>query len=177
MSSNVKILPNYTYKDYQQWEGRWELIGGIPFAMSPLPAPIHQKIANKVSSEFYIQLKNCNHCEVYQPLDYLISNDTVLQPDMLVVCAEIPKKFLDFPPSLVTEILSPSTALKDRHNKFSIYESQNIPYYIIISTDPEEIEIYQIERGFYQLKEKGRDFSFEFDFDPCKALIDFNLIW
>ena len=28
-----KYLPHYTYKDYKNWEGRWELIEGIPFAM------------------------------------------------------------------------------------------------------------------------------------------------
>ncbi|HJY21679.1 MAG TPA: hypothetical protein VJ279_02270 [Hanamia sp.] len=33
--SAVKIQPYYTYKDYCAWEGRWELIDGIPFAMSP----------------------------------------------------------------------------------------------------------------------------------------------
>jgi hypothetical protein len=42
MSSAVKILPHYTYVEYEQWEGQWELIEGIPYAMSPLPSfPIH----------------------------------------------------------------------------------------------------------------------------------------
>ena len=42
MSSVIKILPYYTYEDYCHWEGRWELIDGIPYAMSPAPNPIHQ---------------------------------------------------------------------------------------------------------------------------------------
>jgi hypothetical protein len=37
MSSSVKILPHYTYEDYCKWEGRWELINGIPHTMSPAP--------------------------------------------------------------------------------------------------------------------------------------------
>jgi hypothetical protein len=31
----VKILPSYTYEDYMHWEGRWGLIEGFPYAMSP----------------------------------------------------------------------------------------------------------------------------------------------
>lgn len=34
-------------------------------------------------------------CTAYQPIDYRISDDTVLQPDMLVVRGEITKKYLD----------------------------------------------------------------------------------
>lgn len=34
-SARLKHLPHYTYEDYKQWEGRWELIYGIPFAMAP----------------------------------------------------------------------------------------------------------------------------------------------
>lgn len=30
MSSDIKILPHYTYEEYRLWEGRWELIEGIP---------------------------------------------------------------------------------------------------------------------------------------------------
>ncbi len=34
VSSAIKILPHYTYEDYCHWKGRWELIDGIPYAMS-----------------------------------------------------------------------------------------------------------------------------------------------
>jgi len=32
---------NYTYDDYKQWQGDWELIAGIPLAMSPAPTRKH----------------------------------------------------------------------------------------------------------------------------------------
>ena len=50
--SAVKLLPYYTYEDYCNWEGRWELIEGIPFAMSPAPAPGHQRILAKIITRF-----------------------------------------------------------------------------------------------------------------------------
>lgn len=68
-------------------------------------------------------------------VDYIIADDTILQPDMLVVCREITKKYLDFAPGLVVEVLSPSTALKDRHTKYYLYEQQGIKYYLIVDTD------------------------------------------
>lgn len=177
MSSPVKILPHYTYADYVQWEGQWELIDGIPYAMSPSPVPKHQRIAGNLGAEFRFQLKQSNRCNTYQPVDYRVANDTILQPDMLVVCGAITKNYLDFSPALVAEILSPATALKDRHTKYSIYESQGIPYFIIIAPDTEEVEIYTLQNGAYILSAKGRDIKHEFNFEDCKAAIDCKEIW
>jgi hypothetical protein len=87
----IKILPHYTYSDYLHWEGKWEVIEGIPYAMSPAPVPAHQRISSNLSIEFGNPLKQCNKCNIYQPIDYLISEDTILQPDLLIVCGEIKK--------------------------------------------------------------------------------------
>ena len=178
MGEAVKILPNYTYDDYIQWDGQWELIDGIPYAMSPLPVPKHQRIAANLVIEFGAQLKSCKKCHVYQPLDYKLAEDTIVQPDMLVVCGDIKKKFLDFPPALVVEILSPSTALKDRHNKMPIYQKEGVPYCLIVSPDSEQVEVYILHHKRYLLKKQGHDFSFTFEFEEgCKAEINFSEIW
>ncbi|HEX8357317.1 MAG TPA: Uma2 family endonuclease, partial [Segetibacter sp.] len=118
MGKLVKILPHYTYDDWINWEGQWELIDGIPYAMSPMPVPKHQTVASNLTIEFGNELKKCKSCKIYQPLDYKISDDIIIQPDLLIVCGKIEKKYLDFPPALVIEILSPATALKDKHSKF-----------------------------------------------------------
>lgn len=178
MSNAIKILPHYTYDDYVAWEGKWEVIDGVPYAMSPAPVPRHQIISNNLGAEFRMQLKNCKKCQVSQPVDYVVAEDIILQPDILVICKPITKKFLDFPPSLVTEILSPSTALKDRHSKYSIYESQGIPYYIIIDPDKNEAEVYQLsDDKKYRLAVQGKDFVHKFDIEGCPAEIDFKEIW
>lgn len=33
----IQDIPHYTYQDYEKWEGDWELIRGIRYAMSPAP--------------------------------------------------------------------------------------------------------------------------------------------
>jgi Uma2 family endonuclease len=114
---------------------------------------------------------------VYQPVDYKITYDILVQPDLLIVCNEIKKKFLDFPPALVIEILSLATALKDRHTKFDIYQEQQIPYYLIVSPDEEIVEIYEIEEGEYILRKKEHAFTYTFSLENCKATVDFNEIW
>jgi Uma2 family endonuclease len=178
MSGAVKILPYYTYADYVQWEGQWEVIDGIPYAMSPAPTPKHQILGANLLAEFRFALKTCKYCYVSQPVDYKITEDTIVQPDILILCQETKKKFIDFPPALIVEILSPSTALIDRHTKSALYAGQKIPYYIIISPDTDEAEVYVLEENNYVLKQKEKDFSFTFTFpEGCSATINFSEIW
>jgi Uma2 family endonuclease len=177
MALSQKILPHYTYDDYVHWEGRWELIDGFPIAMSPSPAPKHQRIAAALSSIFIIALKNCKKCQVYSPLDYKVAEDIVLQPDILVVCKDIVKNFLDFRPALVVEILSPSTALRDRHTKFDIYQQQGIPYYLIADPENNTIEVYQLKNAVYTLLISSDD-TYEFTLEQgCHASIYCKDIW
>jgi hypothetical protein len=69
MAQPVRILPHYTYDDYCKWEGQWELIEGIPHAMSPAPPPKHQIIASALSYVFIDAMKGCKNCKTSQPLD------------------------------------------------------------------------------------------------------------
>ena len=178
MPGAVKILPYYTYEDYVQWEGKWEIIDGIPYAMSPAPTPKHQIIANSLGALFYNELRSCKKCNVAQAIDLKIAEDTIIQPDISILCQETSKKFIDFPPALVVEILSPSTALKDRHTKSALYAGQKVPYYIIVSPDSEEVEIYEWNDNTYDLKQKDRSFTYTFNFpEGCTATIDFSEIW
>jgi Uma2 family endonuclease len=170
----MKIIPHYTYEDYCLWEGRWELIEGIPFAKSPAPSPRHQWLIANIISELRTTIKKstCRHCKVYDFIDVKIEEDTILQQDCSVVCQPIHKNFLDFAPALVVEILSHATALKDRHSKFSWYEKFGIAYYMIVDEGKEVIEIYQLNDKKYELTSHSpaSPFTFTFD-DDCK--IDF----
>ena len=173
----AKEIPHYTYDDYVHWEGRWELIGGHPIAMSPAPIPKHQRIAASLIVEFGTALKSsCKKCKVYTPLDYKIEEDTIVQPDLLIVCGEISKKYLDFSPQLVVEILSPSTAMRDRNAKYKIYQQQSVKYYLIVDADTKRIEIYLLTNGTYTIQSLSENkFDFLLD-DDCTIKIDFNEI-
>lgn len=172
------MLPQYTYEDYLQWEGRWELIDGIPYAMAPMPVPEHQRIAGHLAAEFREALRaaKCS-CKVYLPIDYVLSDQTVFNPDVFIVCSAITKKFLDFPPALVVEILSDSTAGKDRHVKYPKYEAEDIPYYLIVDVEIKAVEIYQLTKDRYQLQFLNPDLPYEFLLSDCRVAVRFADVW
>jgi Uma2 family endonuclease len=178
MSIADKYRPQFTYDDYLLWEGRWELIEGMPYAMSPAPLPIHQKINGKLWSLINASLQiHCGKCEVYLPIDWKINKVTVVQPDLLVVCKKIEKNYLDFTPALVIEILSPSTAYKDRHEKFELYEQEKVKYYLIVDPQFQKIEIYELIGDKYQpVAITPSQFEFVLEND-CRLPVDFDDTW
>jgi Uma2 family endonuclease len=178
MSIADKYRPQYSYEDYLLWEGRWELIDGMPYAMSPSPAADHQDINFNLGILFKTALdKSCNKCKVYLPLDWRINENTVVQPDLIIVCNKLKKKYLDFTPSITVEILSSSTAFKDRHEKFELYEQEGVQYYIIVDPKFKKIEIYELKKGKYELTSiPPANASFTLK-EGCQFSVNIDSVW
>lgn len=120
--------------------------------------------------------KKCT-CQVYQPIDYKIAEDTVVQPDLLILCKQPKEAYLDFPPTLVVEILSPSAARKDRITKYELYEQEKIPYYLIVDADKRQVEIYVLNKeAKYEVTLQENEFQFELDNTCCVNILLHN-IW
>jgi len=179
MSLALKYLPNYTIEDYTKWKGDWEMIDGIPYAMSPSPNPKHQMISGELFALFREVLKeHCTgDCRVLYEVDWRVNDDTVVKPDLLIVYGEIEGDFIGIIPSLVVEILSPSTHLKDRGLKLELYQEEGVKYYLIADPDKEILQIYELIEGAYVLKKGFKQGAFNFDIDLCKFGIVFSDIW
>ncbi len=108
MPYSQRILPNYTYEDWVHWEGRWELIDGIPIAVYSTSEPLHQRITGNICIVMHNTLKKskCKKYLTYPSIDYKVSDNTVLEPDVLFVRGEIEKEYLDFPPAIAIEVSS-----------------------------------------------------------------------
>ncbi len=149
----------YTYQDYLRWQGDWELVNGYPFAMAPSPNRNHQwfssKFNQKVSNEIDGLAGSCA-CQVYAELDWVIDNDTVVRPDCMIVCGNFTEDFLTFPPSLIVEISSRSTKLRDRNTKYNLYEMQGVTYYVIADTEKKTVEIFELLKEKYVQKYNTR---------------------
>lgn len=149
----LRYLPHYTYEDYARWEGKWELIQGMPYDMSPSPKRNHQFLGSIVLNEITNSLKEkhkqCDDCHAYYDLDWIINNETVVRPDIMIVCGKFEEDFLRFPPALVVEILSPQTAIKDRTVKFDLYEQQLVKYYVLLNPENKSQKIYELKNGSY----------------------------
>ena len=136
----------YTYQDYCGWldEQRWELIDGKPYNMTPAPSFHHQTIVGNIYSYLNYALKGKNCVPSIAPSDVVLSKDDVVQPDVFVVCdpEKITKENVQGAPDLVIEVLSPSTAKKDRWEKLKLYERFGVVEYILIDPDGQYAERY-----------------------------------
>lgn len=173
----LDYLPSYTYADYKEWEGKWELYEGHPVAMSPAPMINHQAIAAAMIRELSNNIENCDKCLVLGEADWKLSNETVLRPDVVLICDETHEAYMTKSPEIIIEIISKSTAKRDENYKFDIYEKEKVKYYIIIYPDDLKAKVYKIEDSKY---DKQGDFSlesYEFEETLCKASIDFSKVF
>lgn len=169
--------PRYTYDNYVLWEGDWELINGIAYAMSPAPTIKHQSISNKIARLLDEQLEKCEDCQALLPVDWKIAEDTVVQPDNLVLCYKAEGAYITKAPSLIFEILSKSTTQTDIHIKYDLYEKEGVSYYVIIEPIDEIAKVYELKDGRYIKIVDATDESVEFDLKKCRIKFDFARIW
>lgn len=182
MSALRSVLPHYTYEDYCLWEGRWEIIDGIPYAMYPAPSLRHQWVSGNIIGEFREVLRSSvckNYCRVYNFIDVKITEDTVVQPDASVICGQTPKLYLDFPPVIAVEVLSPSTRTKDKMAKYDRYQKFGVLYYMLIDPETKEVDIYHLTDGKkYAKQSPDNTNSFTFHLpDHCDITLSLEKIW
>ena len=178
----IEYLPKYKYDDYKQWEGKWELIHGIPYAMSPAPRIEHQLVSGKINFQLLTLLKNCKKFKALLPVDWRVNmeeeDDIILQPDNLVICSDVKGNYITEAPVLIFEIISPSSALKDRFTKYQIYESQKVKYYVIVEPESKIAEVFELkDNNYIKIEETINDtIKFELDED-CSVNFNFSEIW
>lgn len=170
----------YSYADYLTWDEceRWEIIDGIPY-MQATPSRRHQEI----SGELYRQISNYLHdktCMVYHApfsvrLD--IENDdtdikNVVEPDITIICDEskLDERGCKGTPDMIIEIISPSTAKKDRFIKFNKYEKSGVKIYWIVEPDTNLVNVFTLQDN----DRYGRPDIYE-DTDKIKVSIFPNL--
>ena len=134
----------YTYADYLTWdEGeRVEILYGEP-VMSPAPNRRHQDISRQLVRQIgnFLDGKPCKL--YYAPFDVRLFEkdgdppedvDTVVQPDIAVICDE--SKLDDAgckgAPDLIIEILSQSTRTHDKTRKYRLYQRAGVREYWIV---------------------------------------------
>ncbi len=172
------FLPNYRYEDYKEWEGDWELISGIAYAMSPASSIEHQEINLNIASLLKNLLKECKECKVLPEVDWKIDEETVVRPDTLVVCnLEDKKAYLNKTPEIIFEVLSPATKKKDRNLKSLLYAKSGVKYYILVEPAGNFAEVYKLENGKYYLEGEFKEQSYSFELEGCKITFSFKEIF
>jgi Uma2 family endonuclease len=176
----LEDLPHYTYEEYCKWEDNWELIYGVAYAVAPAPIIEHQSISNKIAWQLHDVLKECTECQALLPVDWKIAKDTIVQPDNSVIChTPMHEAYITKAPAIIFEILSPSTAKKDKTLKYNLYEEEGVKYYIIVDPSEEMAKVYRLHEGRYIKLLDASDEVVEFNLEACSQSLtfDFQKIW
>ena len=168
---------HYTYDDYKSWEGKWELYDGIAVAMSPAPMRKHQSLASIIIREFGNQIDDCPECEVLGEVDYKVSDDTIVRPDIVLTCGETNDAYLTKAPEIIVEIISKSTAKRDEVYKFDMYEREKVKYYIIIYPDDLIAKLYKLDGKEYDKQGDFSKESYKFEDSSCGITLDFEKVF
>jgi len=159
----------YTYEDYLNWDEdeRWELVDGWAYMMAP-PGTKHQRASAALAAALFDYLKG-KPCEVFHELGVrlfpkipsrkIVQKDKVLIPDLSVVCdlEQLDDHVCNGPPTLVVEILSPSTASRDFTAKKDWYTEAGVTEYWIADPHSGEVHVYQLQKRENQRTTYGKD--------------------
>ena len=127
---------------------RYEFIGGRLY-MTPAPVTRHQRVLARLWSALFRILVDSGRGEVLSAplLVQFPGTDDRVQPDLLFVSDErraiIGEKQVTGAPDLVVEILSPSTAHRDRGIKLDLYARSGVRQYWIADPVDDVVDVWR----------------------------------
>jgi Uma2 family endonuclease len=149
----VNILGYADYAALPDDGRRYEIHDG-ELSMTPAPGSGHQGVSIALASALYTHVTERGLGRVFTaPIDVILSDTTIVQPDLVFIAIDrasiISARGIEGAPTLVVEILSPSTARIDRSRKLQIYARHGVPYYWIVDSDARSIDVYRATAGIY----------------------------
>jgi len=127
---------------------RHELIDGA-LIVTPAPSPRHQRAVARL---LILLTEACpQDLEVMPaPLDVVLAQDTVVEPDLLVAPrSAFTDRDLPGPPLLAVEVLSPTTRHLDLQLKRARYEAAGCPSYWVVDPNVPSLTVWRLEAGEY----------------------------
>ena len=145
----VRFKPwvKFTVKEYMTTpeDKRYQLLDG-EMALAPSPTTRHQTIIVQLFLVLHQFVNEHNLGRTWvAPLDVVLSNHDVAQPDILFVSNEragiVTEANIQGAPDLVVEVVSPSTAEYDRGYKQLLYGRHGVREYWIVEPHPGVVEV------------------------------------
>ena len=147
----------FTYEDYKHTpdDERYEFIDGA-LIMAPAPRITHQLAGGRLGSRLLIFVEaNGLGWVLFAPADVALSDTDVVQPDLMFISNErahiITEDNIRGAPDIVIEILSPSTAGRDRTVKRALYAKHGAKEYWQVDTDAKIIAVLLLGVDGYEL--------------------------
>lgn len=139
-------LPEYEANDLIELiEG--EVVVGVP------PIPKHQSVVGETFFIFMTCAKSFGGKAFTAPIEVYLDAYNIYEPDVLYLAPDttcvVEETRLRGAPDLVVEVLSRSTAKKDRESKFRAYQKFGVREYWIIDPVNAYLEVYVLENGLF----------------------------
>lgn len=131
-----------------------ELINGKIVMMSPRPRVNHTRVAGTIYRIFSAALKG-KSCEAFPDgVDLYLDEKNHFIPDAMIICdpSQVKGDRIDGAPSLVVEVLSPSTELRDRGVKMRAYAAAGVEEYWLVDVVSKRVEVYRQQDGRLEIQ-------------------------
>lgn len=148
--ANPVLKPKFSPEEYLAWEAeqpeKHEYVDGEVFAMAGAEDR-HVTVALNVAIALRQHLKG-SPCRTFMS-DMKVQADAAssyFYPDVFVTCSprDTQDTLVKREPTLIVEVLSPSTAAYDRGGKFSAYRQlASLQEYVLIDTDTRATDVYR----------------------------------
>lgn len=147
MGTRLKL----TYQDYVLLPDdgkRYEILDGDLY-VTPSPTARHQKVSVNLFLGLSQHVRANGLGEVfYAPLDVILADDSIAQPDLLFISNErlpIVRDWVHGAPDLVIEILSPGTRDRDRTLKRHLYARYGVRELWLVDPEARTAEVFALD--------------------------------
>lgn len=144
-----KLRAKISVQDYLEGEKvsetNHEYLDGEVYAMSGA-SKRHNRIAGNLLERLRSHLKDTDCGTYYNEVKLRVQNlNRFYYPDLIVVCDEDDEsEYYVTKPTVIVEVLSPTTALTDRREKWFAYqEIEGLKEYLMIEQESERVELYR----------------------------------
>ncbi|MEX2610618.1 MAG: Uma2 family endonuclease [Gemmatimonadota bacterium] len=167
-STERQPRPRWTYAEFarlpEAGSSRYEIIAD-ELVMTPAPGTRHQRISVELSYALHGHVRTHGLGQVFHaPLDVLFADGDFFEPDLVFIGSDrlelLSDRGMEGAPDLVVEILSPSTAARDRGIKLERYRLYGVAEYWIVDPQAERVEVWRLGAGAETPETCGRDGRF-----------------
>jgi Uma2 family endonuclease len=177
--SPIAKLGPYRADDY------WQLPEGAPvelirgeLVMSPAPRTSHQIVIGELYALLREAADRGGGLAIVSPADVVLSNDTILQPDVMYLSKNrrhIIRDRINGPPDLVVEVLSRGAERRDRVAKLDAYAQYGVPEFWIVDYHAKTIDFLVLENGRYGVMKTASE---KYQSPRCpEVVIDLQSFW
>ena len=134
---------------------RYEIVNGVLYTVPTSLSGWHQIATGQMYFYLMLRIKYASIGKVYiAPFDVILSSNTVVQPDVLVVLNEnrveyTPEHTIRGVPDLIVEVLSRATENYDSHEKSDAYAAGGVKEYWLVHPKNRTIEVLLLENNKY----------------------------